>query len=65
MSQGVRPNIRKGLDMKKLALSDEILMSISQPARYIGQEINMVKKDPSKVDIRFAMCFPDVYEKRA
>ena len=51
--------------MRKLALSDEILMSISQPARYIGQEINMVKKDPSKVDIRFAMCFPDVYEKRA
>ena len=48
--------------MRKLALSDEILMSISQPARYIGQEINMVKKDPSKVDIRFAMCFPDVYE---
>ena len=48
--------------MKKLALSDEILMSISQPARYIGQEINMVVKDPKKVDIRFAMCFPDVYE---
>ena len=48
--------------MKKLALSDEILMSISQPARYIGQEINMVVKDPKKVDIRFARCFPDVYE---
>ena len=49
--------------MKKLALSDEILMSISQPARYIGQEINMVVKDPKKVDIRFAMCFPDVFAK--
>ncbi|MCI7263778.1 MAG: TIGR03960 family B12-binding radical SAM protein [Clostridiaceae bacterium] len=48
--------------MKKLALSDEILMSVSQPARYIGHEVNMVVKDPSKVDIRFAMCFPDVYE---
>ena len=47
--------------MRKLALSDEILLSISQPARYIGGEVNMIKKDPSKVDIRFAMCFPDVF----
>lgn len=48
--------------MRKLALSDEILLSVQQPARYIGGEVNMVKKDPSQVDIRFAMCFPDVYE---
>ncbi len=48
--------------MKKLALSDEILLSIEKPARYIGNEVNMVKKDPASVDIRFAMCFPDVYE---
>ncbi len=48
--------------MKKLALSDEILLSVQQPARYIGGEVNMVVKDPKKVDIRFAMCFPDVYE---
>ena len=48
--------------MKKLALSDEILLSVQQPARYIGGEVNAVIKDPDKVDIRFAMCFPDVYE---
>ena len=48
--------------MRKLALSDEILLSVSQPARYIGNEINMVVKDPAKVDVRFAMCFPDVYD---
>lgn len=48
--------------MRKLALSDEILLSVEKPARYIGGEINMVKKDPSEVDIRFCMCFPDVYE---
>lgn len=48
--------------MRKLALTDEILLSIQQPARYIGGEVNMVDKDPKKVDIRFAMCFPDVYE---
>ncbi len=48
--------------MRKLALSDEILLSIQQPARYIGGEMNMVVKDPSQVDIRFAFCFPDVYD---
>ena len=48
--------------MRKLALSDEILLSIEKPARYIGGEVNSVMKDPQKVDIRFAMCFPDVYE---
>ena len=48
--------------MRKLALSDEILLSISQPARYIGGEVNCVMKDPSLADIRFAMCFPDVYD---
>lgn len=48
--------------MRKLALSDEILMQVEKPARYIGNEVNMVVKDPEKVDIRFCMCFPDVYE---
>jgi radical SAM family uncharacterized protein len=48
--------------MKKLALSDEILMTIEKPARYIGNEINMAEKDLDKIDIRFCMCFPDVYE---
>ena len=47
--------------MRKLALSDEILLSISSPARYIGNEINAVMKDKSEVAVRFAMCFPDVY----
>lgn len=48
--------------MRKLALSDEILMQIEKPARYIGNEVNSVTKDAGKVDVRFAMCFPDVYE---
>ena len=48
--------------MRKLALSDEILLSIQQPARYIGGEVNMCVKDPKSVAVRFAMCFPDVYE---
>ncbi len=48
--------------MRKLALSDEILMRVDKAARYIGNEFNSVKKDLSQIDIRFAMCFPDVYE---
>lgn len=46
----------------KLALSDDILMKIEKPARYIGNEVNAVIKDKSQVAVRFAMCFPDVYE---
>ena len=48
--------------MRKLALSDEILLSIEKPARYIGNEINSVMKDKEQVDVRIAFCFPDVYE---
>ena len=47
--------------MKKLALSDDILLKIEKPARYLGNEVNHVVKDPEG-KIRFAMCFPDVYE---
>lgn len=53
---------RTGGAMRKLALSDEVLLSIEKPARYIGGEVNSVMKDKEEVDIRFAMCFPDVYE---
>ena len=48
--------------MRKLALSDEILMKVEKPARYIGNELNSIVKDKDSVDIRLAMCFPDVYE---
>ena len=48
--------------MRKLALSDEILMQVEKPARYIGNEVNSVMKKKNEVQVRFAMCFPDVYE---
>lgn len=48
--------------MRKLALTDDILLNIEKPARYIGNEVNSVMKDKDQIDIRFAMCFPDVYE---
>lgn len=47
---------------RSLALSDEILLSVEKPARYLGNELNTIKKDPDSVSIRFVMCFPDVYE---
>lgn len=37
-------------------------MNVEKPSRYIGGEINMTVKNPEEVDIRIAMCFPDVYE---
>ncbi len=43
-------------------LKDEILLKIEKPARYIGGEVNSIMKEKDSVDIRFAMCFPDVYE---
>lgn len=48
--------------MRKLALPDEVLLTVEKPARYIGNEVNMVEKDLNKIDVRFCMCFPDVYE---
>jgi radical SAM family uncharacterized protein len=47
---------------EKLALSERVLMRIEKPARYIGGEVNMIRKNPEDVAIRFAICFPDVYE---
>lgn len=41
---------------------DEFLLDIQKPARYIGGEVGSVIKDKSKVDVRFAFCFPDTYE---
>ncbi|AWZ48830.1 TIGR03960 family B12-binding radical SAM protein [Hathewaya limosa] len=43
-------------------ISDHILYKVEKPARYIGGEFNSVVKDKDNVDIRFAFCFPDVYE---
>lgn len=48
--------------MRKLALDDTILLEVEKPARYLGNEINAVYKDKSRIDVRFCMCFPDVYE---
>ena len=48
--------------MSKQIVRDDILMRVEKPARYLGGEYNMVVKNTSEMDVRFAMCFPDVYE---
>ncbi len=45
-----------------MIISEDLLMSVEKPARYIGNEWNMICKNPENVDIRFAFCFPDIYE---
>ncbi|NLU53196.1 MAG: TIGR03960 family B12-binding radical SAM protein [Clostridiaceae bacterium] len=46
----------------RVNLDDSILLKVEKPAKYTGNEWNMVKKNPENVDVRFAFCFPDDYE---
>ena len=43
-------------------INDDILYRVEKPARYIGGEFNSYNKKLEDIDIRFAFCFPDVYE---
>ena len=46
-------------------LKDKIekhLLEVQKPSRYIGGEVGSVIKDKSKIDVRFAFCFPDTYD---
>ena len=47
-------NVKKALE--------RVLLQVQKPARYIGGELGSIVKDPTKVDVRFAFCFPDLYE---
>lgn len=38
------------------------LLSVQKPSRYIGGEVGSIIKDKSKIDVRFAFCFPDTYD---
>lgn len=49
-------------DNIKEYIYEELLPRVEKPGRYIGTEWNSVHKNPEEVDIRFAFCFPDVYE---
>lgn len=41
---------------------EKLLLKVQKPGRYVGGEMNSIIKDKNKVDVRFAFCFPDVYE---
>lgn len=41
---------------------EKLLLKVQKPGRYVGGEMNSVIKDKSKVNLRFAFCFPDTYE---
>ena len=43
-------------------LSEEILPCVEKPSRYLGTEVNAVHKDPSQVEVRLALAFPDLYD---
>ncbi len=47
-------NVKKALE--------RVLLQVQKPARYTGGEMGSIVKDASKVDVRFAFCFPDLYE---
>ncbi|MDO4735027.1 MAG: B12-binding domain-containing radical SAM protein, partial [Lachnospiraceae bacterium] len=55
-------NEKKTNKNRRYALPERILLNVEKPARYTGGEINSVMKDKENVNVRFAMCFPDLYE---
>ncbi len=48
--------------MEQVELSEELLLSVRKPARYIGNEYNSIKKDWDSADVKFCLCCPDLYE---
>jgi radical SAM family uncharacterized protein/radical SAM-linked protein len=46
----------------KITTIHDLLGLVEKPSRYLGTEINVVKKDLRKVKLRFALAFPDLYE---
>jgi len=53
---------QKTIEMLADRVEREFLPYVSRPARYIGGEVNEIRKDLSRSELRFALCFPDVYE---
>jgi len=47
--------------MSKKSIQD-IMPLIERPSRYLGNEVNTIKKNPEKIKLKFALVFPDLYE---
>jgi len=52
----------KKIEILAERIEHDFLPFVRKPARYIGGEINQIKKDLSKCDLTVALCFPDIYE---
>jgi radical SAM family uncharacterized protein/radical SAM-linked protein len=46
----------------RTVLDEEILSLVEKPSRYLGTEVNAVHKDAGEVEVRLALCFPDLYD---
>jgi radical SAM family uncharacterized protein len=52
----------KTIEMLADRVEHEFLPYVTRPGRYIGGEVNQIRKDLSKAELTAALCFPDVYE---
>ena len=52
----------KQIQILRDRVESEFLPFVRRPGRYIGGEINQIRKDPDQCDVRVALCFPDIYE---
>ena len=52
----------KDIQLLDRRIDSEFLPCVRRPGRYIGGEVNQIKKDLSECDVKVAICFPDVYE---
>jgi hypothetical protein len=53
---------RKNIEILQQRLERDFLPYVRHPGRYIGGEVNQVRKDLSACDLTIALCFPDIYE---
>lgn len=43
-------------------IETELLPFVEKPIRYVGNELNIIKKDLSTVSLRGVLCFPEIYD---
>ncbi|MHC4356611.1 MAG: hypothetical protein ACYS0H_28265, partial [Planctomycetota bacterium] len=53
---------KDGVNIPAKQVDHEFLPFVRKPGRYIGGEINQIRKDLMRCELTVALCFPDVYE---
>jgi radical SAM family uncharacterized protein/radical SAM-linked protein len=46
----------------KAILEKDVLPFVEKPLRYVGNELNIIRKDLSRVTLHGVFCFPDLYD---